>query len=272
MLVWLFHPACDRHYRVSCNVEPQMKPRDPTTMSHLLNSKTRLMTLTLKHVLRDGKWYHRSLLKPYLFKSNWMYGAPTHSITQKYHQRCFHGLTSTRINGALTRVPYAERDSNLGALLEFWANVHAIGMKTSPKGGWQTIRPGEKLPPLSTTEWVFFFLHWGKTSKSSFFQFLFKLQTNHIACKPEVQHGLDRKKLTHLNSAKRNLWHHVVNPDPSHRLYGLISRCQCSSHHWHPWQGQMRRLCNVISLPSRGKLIFLMLKRSLLASWTGCND
>lgn len=189
MLVLVFYRACDRHYRVSCNVQPQMKPCDPTTISHLLNSKTRLMTLMPKHALRDGKWYHRSLLKPYLFKSNWMYGAPTHSIIQKYHQRCFHDLTSTRINGALTRVPNAEREStNLGALLEFWANVHAIGMMTSPKVGWQTIRPEEKLPSPSTTEWAGFFAL--REEWDNFFFHFSLLQTKHTASKPEHQHGL----------------------------------------------------------------------------------
>lgn len=137
MPVWVFYTACDRHYRESCNVQPPMKPCDLTTISHLLNSKTRLMTLMLKHALRDGKWCHLSMLKPYLFKSIWMYGALTHSITQKYHQRCCHVLTSMRINGALIRVPYAEKElTNVGALLEFSANVHAIRMMTSPKVGW----------------------------------------------------------------------------------------------------------------------------------------
>lgn len=78
---------CGRHYRVSCNVQPPIKLRSPITISHLLNSKTRLMTPMLKHALRDGKWCHLGLPTPYLFKSNWTFGAPTHSISQKYHQK-----------------------------------------------------------------------------------------------------------------------------------------------------------------------------------------
>lgn len=144
-----------------------------------------------------------------------MCGAPTQSITQKYHRRCFHGLTSTRIDGALTRVPRPERElSDFGALLEFWASVHAIGMRTSPKLGWPTIRPGEKLPPLTTTEWAVwgFFALRAEWENFCFFVFLYyKLNTQPVK----------------LNTTL--LWHCVGNPDPSLRLCGLISRCQCSS-------------------------------------------
>lgn len=173
MAVWVFYRACDwcgRHYRVSCNVQPQMKPSHATTISDLLNSKIRLMTLMLKHVLPDVKWCHRGLLKACLFKSNWMYCASTHSITQKYHQRCFHSLTSTRINGALTRVLCPERElANLGALLDFWANAHAFGMMTSPK--WDDKQLGQR---KNVFHWMQqngqgFFLHWGKNGKIFFY-------------------------------------------------------------------------------------------------------
>lgn len=56
-----------------------------------------------------GKWCHRGLLKLYLFKSNYKYGAPTHSITR--NTTIDASVVWHLINGMLTRLSYTERES-----------------------------------------------------------------------------------------------------------------------------------------------------------------
>lgn len=119
----------------------------------------------------------------------------------KIPPKMLHSLTSTRINGALTRVPYAEREStNLGAL-EFWTNMHAIGMMTSPKVGLQTIRPGKSL--LHWQNGQFFFAL--REEWHDFFFHFSLLQAEHTASKPEHQHGLVRKKWRIFICLKKSL-------------------------------------------------------------------
>ena len=82
-----------------------------------------------------------------------------------------------------------------------------------------------------------------------------------------------------LNKSTKHQWHQTEsNPSLLH-LYMLRYRSPVVTGTWlhssdtvHLGRGRCELASTaIISLPSRGKLIFLKLKWSLLVSWTGCN-
>lgn len=84
------------------DVYPQLKTHNPTTISHLLNSKMRLMTQMLKHALWEGSDVTAST-KTVSVQIKLDLRRPGTFNYPKYHQRRCHDLTSARINGVLTK-------------------------------------------------------------------------------------------------------------------------------------------------------------------------